>query len=217
LKTEKRKKKNFFIAVFLLVMFVLWTAAVSFIDVEAIGPRGSEIGLASVNGFVHRIVGVHMVLYVITDWLSLIPVAFGSGFGILGLVQLIRRKKIKMVDFDILVLGGFYIAMAAAYLFFERFVINYRPIIIDGYLEASYPSSTTVLVICLMTTAAMQLNSRIKNVLIRRCIVYMINIFTVFMVTARFVSGVHWTSDIVGGILLSLGLVMLYRAFVCKV
>lgn len=107
--------------------------------------------------------GVHFELYNITDWLGLVPLFVCMGFGILGLVQWIKRKSICKVDHDILILGGFYIITIAAYLLFESVVINYRPVLIGGILEASYPSSTTMLVMCVMPTAIMQLKSRIKN------------------------------------------------------
>jgi undecaprenyl-diphosphatase len=102
--------------------------------------------------------------------------------------------------------------MAAAYLFFEIFVINYRPVLIEGILEASYPSSTTLLAMCVMPTAAIQLNRRIKSIKFRKAAVCSINIFTVFMVLARLISGVHWLTDIIGGIFLSMGLVLIYYA-----
>lgn len=154
-----------------------------------------------------------MTLYTITDWLGLVPVFFALGFAILGLVQWIRRKHICKVDANLLILGGFYLAVIAAYLFFETNVINYRPILINGYLEASYPSSTTILVMCVMPTAVMQLNIRIKNPSLRHCAAFAIIGFIVFMVVGRLISGVHWFSDIIGGALLSTGLVMLYRFF----
>ena len=128
----------------------------------------------------------------------------------LGLVQWIKRKSIRKVDFDILVLGGFYIITIVAYLFFESVVINYRPVLINGYLEASYPSSTTMLVMCVMPTAVMQLGSRTKNKVLRNIIAVTIVAFIAFMVIGRLVSGVHWFTDIVGGALLSAGLVMMY-------
>lgn len=102
--------------------------------------------------------------------------------------------------------------MLAAYLFFEAFAVNDRPVLIDGYPETSYPSSTTVLVLCIMPTALMQLNARIKNRRFRRCIAAALSSFTAFMVIGRLLSGVHWFADIVGGILLSAGLVLLYGA-----
>ena len=196
----------------LLAAFVLWTVAVCFVDVRTIGPQGSSVGFASINGFVHTLTGVHFSLYHITDWLGLVPIFVCMGFGILGLVQWIKRKSICKVDHDILVLGGFYIITIAAYLLFESVAINYRPVLINGYLEASYPSSTTVLVMCAMPTAIMQLGSRIKNKVLRNIVVVTIIAFVAFMVIGRLISGVHWFTDIVGGALLSAGLVMMYYA-----
>ena len=205
-------KRKLGIAFGLLAAFILWTLAVSLVDVQAIGPRDSAVGFATINGWFHDLTGVDMNLYHITDWLGLVPVAFGFGFAILGLVQWIRRKSLFMVDRSILVLGGFYIVTLAAYLFFEDFVINYRPVLIEGFLEASYPSSTTLLVLCVMPTALIQLRNRITNPILRRIVCAAITAFMVFMVAGRLLSGVHWLTDIIGGILLAAGLVTLYDA-----
>jgi undecaprenyl-diphosphatase len=134
------------------------------------------------------------------------------GFGFLGLVQWIKRKSIRKVDRSILLLGGYYLVVMAAYVFFEVFAVNYRPVLIEGILEVSYPSSTTMLVLCVMPTALMQLNQRVKNGILRQCISAAIITFILFMVIGRLVSGVHWVSDIIGGALLSAGLVTLYDA-----
>ena len=210
---EKKNKKRLVLGASLVVAFVLWTILVCFVDVRAIGPEGSSVGFATLNGFVHELTGVNWLLYTVTDWLGLVPIAVALGFAILGLVQLIKRKSLWKVDHSILALGVFYIVVMAAYIFFEVVVINYRPTLIDGYLEASYPSSTTMLVMCVMPTAAMQLNVRIKNTVLRRCAVITIVAFTAFMVIGRLVSGVHWITDIIGGALLSAGLVTMYDVF----
>ncbi len=208
-------KRKFYFALCFLAAFTLWTTALCFVDVQPIGPRNSVVGLAALNRLFHNLTGVHMTLYNITDWLGLVPVAFGFGFAICGLVQWIRRKNILKVDTDILVLGGFYIVVLAAYLLFERFAVNYRPILINDFLEASYPSSTTLLVLCVMPTAMIQLQERIKLKSLCQCVLIAIAAFMGFMVIGRLVSGVHWVTDIIGGILLSAGLVSLYDA-VCS-
>ncbi len=209
----KKDKKGLVLGASLLAAFVLWTVLVSFVDVRAIGPEGSSVGFATLNGVVHELTGVNWLLYTVTDWSGLVPIAVALGFAIIGLVQLIKRKSLWKVDCSLLALGMFYIVVMAAYVFFETVVINYRPTLIDGYLEASYPSSTTMLVMCVMPTAAMQLKVRIKNTVLRRCTVIAIIAFTVFMVIGRLISGVHWITDIIGGALLSAGLVMMYDAF----
>ena len=206
-----KRKKKLIASAMLLAAFVLWTAVVMLVDVQPIGPQGSCVGLARLNGFVHALTGVHMTLYIATDWLSLLPVGICLGFGLLGLWQWIARKSIRRVDRDILWLGGFYIAVMAVYLLFECVAVNYRPVLIDGRLEASYPSSTTMLVLCVMTTAMMQAKRRLRGGWLRWAALAAALAFTVFMVGARLISGVHWLSDIVGGALLSSGLAMLYQ------
>ena len=207
---EKKNKKMLVLGAGLIVVFVLWTVLVCFVDVRTIGPEGSSVGFATLNGFVHELTGVNWLLYTVTDWLGLVPIAVALGFAILGLVQLIKRKSLWKVDHSILALGVFYIVVMAAYVFFEMVVINYRPTLIDGYLEASYPSSTTMLVMCVMPTAAMQLNARIKNTVFRRCAIIAIVAFTAFMVIGRLISGVHWITDIIGGAMFSIGIVTTY-------
>ncbi|MBQ2865820.1 MAG: phosphatase PAP2 family protein [Clostridia bacterium] len=211
---KKENQRNFCIATCVLLAFLLWTVAIQFVDVEAIGPQESSVGFATINQFVHNLTGVHMSLYTITDWLGLVPLVFVIGFALLGLVQWIKRKHLLKVDYNILILGGFYIVVMGVYVLFEMFVVNYRPVLINGYLEASYPSSATLLVMCVMPTAIMQFNARIKNDVLKRYLASAITAFIVFMVIGRLISGVHWITDIIGGALLSTGLVLMYRAII---
>lgn len=208
----KKRTQRYRIAFCLLAAFVLWTVAVCRVDVQEIGPQGSAVGFASLNLTVHRLTGVHRPLYNITDWLGLVPILFVLGFALLGLVQWIQRKDIRKVDRSLLVLGGFYLAVAAVYVFFEIVNVNYRPVWIEGFPETSYPSSTTVLVLCVMPTAWMQLHRRIQNTVWKRLVSWGICLFMAFMVVGRLISGVHWFTDIIGGALLSAGLVMLYHS-----
>ena len=213
---KKKSRRLFFLGASLLAAFVLWTVLVCFVDVQAIGPEGSSVGFATLNGCVHDFTGVNISLYVITDWLGLIPIGVAFGFAVLGLVQWIKRKSILKVERSILALGGFYIVVMAVYILFQMVVINYRPTLIDGYLEASYPSSTTMLVTCVMPTAMMQFRARIKNKVFSRCVMIAIAVFIVFMVIGRLVSGVHWITDIIGGALFSTAIVLMYYA-ICNI
>ena len=211
---KKENQRNFCTATCMLLAFLLWTAAIQLVDVQAIGPQESAVGFATINQFVHNLTGVHMSLYTITDWLGLVPLVFVMGFALLGLIQWIKRKHLFKVDYNILILGGFYIVVMAVYVLFEMLVVNYRPVLINGYLEASYPSSTTMLVMCVMPTAIMQFNARIKNDVLKRYLTSAITAFIIFMVIGRLISGVHWITDIIGGALLSTGLVLMYRAII---
>ena len=206
------KKNSWRIAsgLILIALFVLWTALVVCVDVRAIGPEGSSVGFAAVNGAFHALTGVHMGLYTLTDWLGIVPFVFVFGFAVLGLVQLIKRRSLLKVDRSLLALGVFYILVAIVYVFFEFVVVNRRPVLIEGVLEPSYPSSTTMLVLCVIPTAMMQLAGRIRSVPARAAVLIILGAFTVFMVVGRLVSGVHWLTDIIGGILISAGLVALY-------
>ena len=198
----------------LLLVFAAWTVLIRCVDVKAAGPYGSKVGFASWNIRFHNLTGVHMKLYEATDWLGLIPVLICGCFGILGLCQWIRRKNLFRVDADILLLGIYYLLVIAGYLIFEMIPVNYRPVLIDGALEASYPSSTTLLVVSVMPTLKFQADRRCGSQAVRRIAAGFSAAFSAFMVIGRLVSGVHWATDILGSVLLSAGLYLLYRAAV---
>lgn len=208
----KLHKKKFFVAFCFLAAFVLWTIALHHIDLQPIGPNDSMVGFAALNSAIHNLTGVHFSLYILTDWLSLVPLGICTVFGMMGLSQWIRRKSLSMVDTDLLALGAFYVIVIAVYALFEIYIVNYRPVLIDGVLEASYPSSTTMLVFCVMSTAIMQFQIRIRNLTWRKTATAISCGYLLLMIVLRFLSGVHWFTDILGGILLSTALVMFYAS-----
>ena len=207
----KKENKDLLLAMILLAAFVLWTILIQVVDVQTAGQNGTEIGFAAFNVWFHRITGTHMTLYTITDWLGLVPILICLCFGVLGLVQWIRRRSLLRVDPDLILLGIYYVLVIFAYLIFEMVPINYRPVLINGILEASYPSSTTLLVLSVMPTLKYQIDRRSESGMIRKVTTGFVLLFSVFMVLGRLISGVHWATDIIGSVLLSAGLFMLYR------
>lgn len=200
-----------------MALFAIWTALVLTVDVQSVGPNGTAVGFAAWNSWFHALTGVHMILYHITDWLGLVPVFVCMIFGALGLAQLVKRKSLRKVDGDLLLLGVYYGIVIGAYLLFEMIPINYRPVLIDGVLEASYPSSTTLLVLSVMPTLLFQAQRRLNHAVARNILCAAIVCFAVFMVVGRLMAGVHWLTDIVGAVFLSGGLFCLYGAAVSAV
>lgn len=198
----------------LVAAFVVWTLLIQTVDVQPVGQNGTDIGFATFNGWFHKLTGVHMTTYTITDWLGLVPLFICMVFGMIGLVQLIKRRSLLKVDYDIIVLGVYYILVMFGYVIFEMIPINYRPILINGFMEASYPSSTTLLVLGVMPTLVEQMNRRLKNAVLKRSIMVFTVLFSAYMVIGRLISGVHWFTDIVGSIFLSMGLFCIYKAVV---
>ena len=216
---KKNGKRVLFIGSMLVVAFAVWTALIQIVDVQPIGQNGTDVGFASFNSWFHKLTGVHMTIYTITDWLGLVPIFICMIFGGLGLIQLIKRRSLFKVDHDIICLGIYYVIVIFGYLIFEMIPINYRPILIKGIMEASYPSSTTLLVLCVMPTLMEQANRRLESAVAKKVIFIASIALSVFMVLGRLVSGVHWFTDIVGAIMLSTGLFCVYKAVVllgCK-
>ena len=211
---KENKKNTLFAGGIFIILFILWTILVRIVDVQPIGPNGTNVGFAAWNGWFHELTGVHMELYTITDWLGLIPVFVCMIFAGVGLNQWIIRRNLFKVDYDILILGIYYVFVILCYLFFEMIPINYRPILIEGRMEVSYPSSTTLLVLCVMPTLIEQTMRRLKHIKLKLIIRVVTVWFSVFMVLGRLVSGVHWFTDIVGAIMLSAGLFWIYKGVV---
>ena len=208
------EKRLLYRGILFLTLFSVWTGLIQVVDVQSIGPMESEVGFAALNCWFHELTGVHMWIYTITDWLGLVPIGICLMFGGLGFIQMIKRKSIWKVDFDIIALGIYYILVILGYLVFEMIPINNRPVLIDGLLEASYPSSTTLLVLSVMLTFLFQINRRLKKAKVKKLLCILTIGFSLFMVIGRLIAGVHWLTDIVGSILLSMGLFFMYQAVV---
>lgn len=214
-----KKNQNVLAGILLLVGFAVWTFLIQEVDVQPIGPNGSSVGFAALNGWFHQLTGVHWMLYTLTDWLGLVPICVCLIFAGAGFVQLVQRRSIFKVDLDIIMLGAYYVLVILSYLLFEMVPINYRPVLIEGFLEASYPSSTTLLVLSVMPTLYFQAQRRLNPNALRQTILIFSVLFSAFMVIGRLVSGVHWLTDIVGAVLLSSGIFLIYKAsvnFLCK-
>ena len=211
---NKSKKKSLLMGSISLAMFAVWTVLILTVDVQPLGQNGTSIGFATFNCWFHHFTGVNMAIYTITDWMGLVPVVICLIFAGIGLVQLIKRRSIFRVDADIMILGVYFVIVFLAYAIFEMIPINYRPILIEGIMEASYPSSTTLLVLSVMPALVEQIKRRLSGIRVKQIITIAAIAFSVFMVTGRLISGVHWFTDIVGGELLSAGLYMLYKAAV---
>ena len=214
-KIDSKSKKLFGITAGLFLLFIVFTMMVLLVDVQSIGPKDTKVGLATINQSVFGCLGVNLLWYEITDWLGLIAVLFALFFAVLGLVQLIKRKNLWKVDYEIILLGMFYILVAVIYLFFEIAIVNYRPVIMDNSLEASYPSSHAMIVICIMATAMIEFRKLFADKKALRAVLNTVSAAIILItVIGRLLSGVHWFTDIIAGVLLSSALVMLYYSSV---
>ena len=151
----------------LFILFIIFTALVMALDVQPIGPNESSVGLASINDAFRNALGTtesyNELWYDISELAGLIPLAMAGGFAILGLCQAIKRKSLLKVDNHLFVLAGFYAAVLVAYVAFEIVEINFRPVLMEGVLEASYPSSHTMLSLGICTTAIFELHELLKD------------------------------------------------------
>ncbi|MBR2366613.1 MAG: phosphatase PAP2 family protein [Oscillospiraceae bacterium] len=207
----KNGKKLIWISLLFFLLFAAFTAIVMTVDVQRIGPEETSVGLATFNGAYAKTVGYRDGWYRLSELTGTLSLLTAAAFSLWTLIQMIRRRGIFRAEKRLLLLLGFYALVAVIYVLFDHLVINYRPVILDEGLELSYPSSHTLLAMCVMGTAAVQLGVRfaerkaIRNLTVCTCVLLL-----VLTVVGRALSGVHWLTDIIGSILLSAALVFLY-------
>lgn len=207
-----KNKKNILICVLLVLISIIYTLLVKYVDTSIIGPNGSVVGFSSLNSFVFNLTGNNMTLYKITEILGIIPILIALMYAVIGLIQVIDRKSLK-VDKELIALGILYIIVILIYVFFEKCIINYRPVLIDGILEASYPSSHTLLSICICGSALLINKYLFNNKKIYKYINIISIISMVLIVLGRLLSGVHWASDIIGSIIISITLLKILETY----
>lgn len=213
----KNKRKYLIFGIAFFLMFIILTTIIKFIDVKNIGPHNSSVGLATINNFFVNKIGFHNKIYKLTEILGIIPIIIVLIYAIIGLYSLIEEKSFKKVNKNLYYLAIFYIIVLGIYVLFEKVIINFRPVIIEGILESSYPSSHTILAICICGSSIILNNAIFKNNKIAKFENIISFIIIILLPLLRFISGVHWFTDIIGGILLSLSLLLFFKYFVdCK-
>jgi undecaprenyl-diphosphatase len=217
--SSNKTKKYLFAMVSWTIVFIIYTLAVKFFMVAQVGPKGTSVGFGKLNKAIHQAIGTNMIWDNITDVFVIIAIVLAITVAVVGIIQAIARKSAKKIDKDILWTIIYYFLIIGMYFIFEQIPINYRPIITEGTLEYSYPSSHIMVLLCISFTLMYQVCSRVKNSFVKNCIKVIIIIFLFLSVVGRILSGVHWITDIIGSILISIVLSLLYMTiiiFKCK-
>ena len=203
------KKRNLLFSILFLFLAILFTILVQVVDVQAIGPNGSLVGFATINQLVFDTLKTNDTLYHLTEWVGILPVFIALLYALVGFGELIKAKDLRKVDKNLLSLAVFYIVVIGVYVLFEIYEVNYRPILMDGVLEASYPSSHTMMAICICGSSLF-ISKRIFKTQFAKGLNLLSILVMIFLVVGRLVSGVHWFTDILGGILISGALLMIF-------
>ena len=196
------------------VLFLVLIVLLKAVDVELDANTGKEIGLSSLNFAARDAIGERFGLYDLTEYLGYLAILIAACFAVWAVVRFFfARFDLRKTGLDFAVLAGLYVAVIFFYVLFEFLVINYRPILLDGKAEASFPSSHTMLAITVFVSASRILyrrfNLRVSPVLFS----LPFYLLAAFVTVARLLSGVHWLTDIVGGVLLSTALLFLFSFF----
>ncbi|MBQ1902184.1 MAG: phosphatase PAP2 family protein [Lachnospiraceae bacterium] len=210
---RRRKKINPVFPCITGALFLLLIVLVKYVDVSMVNETGTTIGLSHINMGFAAFTGVNVIWYKVTTVLGVFLLLFAGGFALIGLLQLIQRKSLLKVDYEILSLGGLYVVVVFLYALFEKVIINYRPILMDGKTEpeASFPSSHTMLVCVVMGSALMLIDRYIRDEKVARILKNICIVLIILTVVGRLICGVHWFTDILGGVLLSATLLMIFN------
>ena len=230
---KKTLKTNLILTISLYLIFTLYTVSVRFVDVALIGNKLSPVGFSSLNEVFFNLFskvkydGLYVdnrfqtINYNISEILGYISLLVAAFFVFVGLIQLLSNKSFKKINKNIYTLGGFYALVIVFYVFFETFVINYRPVLEynSSTPEPSYPSTHTMLSLCILISAIIVIPYLFKN--LNKKLYYAVSaLFYLIMiatVATRLMSGVHWFTDILGGVILSAALVMSFKTVVQEI
>lgn len=200
----------------LAAVSILFTLLVLYVDRRPVGPLGSLVGMAFLNKPLADAIGFHTFWYGLTQGLGLLALAICAGFAGLGLWQWITRKSLKAVDLRIILLGGLYTVTICLYLLFNKLALNYRPLLMPGETEpeASFPSSHCMLIVVVMGACLLMADHYLKASPRLRLIKGLCLVLIAVTVLGRLLSGVHWFTDIIAGVLISLTLLSAFKAVV---
>ncbi|MBP0969882.1 MAG: phosphatase PAP2 family protein [Oscillospiraceae bacterium] len=200
----------------LLAVSLLFTLLVKVVDVQAIGPQETSVGFAGLNKAFSDLIGTNMLLYKLTQLLGYLALGVVAFFGFGGMLQLVKRKSLMKVDRELRAAGVLYVVVLTLYVAFEKIIINYRPIIMPDETapEASFPSSHTLLACVVFGSAFILADTYVRKAKARRIVRIVFAALTAVMVIGRLLSGVHWLTDIIAGLLYSACLISAFKGYV---
>ena len=206
----QQPKRWWWVAVACTVIFILFTIMVTALDGQTVD--GHRLGLATMNGWWRDLVGVNAAWRVVSD-----VVAVGTVFGAVGLlivqiVAVVRGRGLRPVVRDWWGVDLVLISLGICYGLFQIVVINYRPLLMHGVAEASYPSSHVLLFATVWPLLILTLWRMTKRRWVRVTVMVVGMMVMLAGIVARALSGYHWLSDLVGGVLLGVTLVAWYLA-----
>lgn len=210
----KRVQRAAILTAILTGIFLLYTLLVKVVDVQAIGPMNTSVGFATVNGWFFKTLGTNDLFYTLSKIAGIICLAVAFLFAGIGAMQLYQRRSLMKVDKNLLCMGGIFLLVILLYVFFDKVPVNYRPVLEDGALEASYPSTHTMLACVIMGCAMIECGQVVTRKSALKYIRWFCWAMIAITIICRFLSGVHWFTDIIGGILISLAIVSLYYTLV---
>ena len=216
------KKGKFYLSGLFYVLFLALIVLLCVADRQPVGAGDTALGLAKLNVQLYKAFGIggsggtgfRPELYKLTELLGYFAILVLCVFALLGAAQLIRRRSLRKVDREILAMGGLFILTLVLYVFFEKVIINYRPIVLPGESgpEASFPSSHTVLVMVILGSVCMVLKKYISIPWLREAMRALCVLLILAMIAGRLLCGCHWFTDILGGVLLGCALLALFSA-----
>ena len=222
-----RKKTSWIIPVVLCFLFLIFTALAVAVDRQSFNPiavdkasgmelavqtEAQTVGLGGLNLSVSEKLGFKPTLYRASNYLGYLCLLVCAVMACCALLQWIRRRSLRRVDPDLFLLMGVFALFVVLYVLFEKLCLNVRPYALDGEIEASYPSTHTLFGALLMGASIVCLKDMHIKPGLKRAAVAACAVLGVLTVLCRLLSGVHWMTDIIGGLLLSAAVVYAYKA-----
>lgn len=190
---------------------------VIFFDVQPVGIYGSDLGFASLNTSFASLIGHNFTFAQISDYLGYAALLIVAIYALIGLFYLVKHKSFAKVPTSIYVLGAYYIIIGLIYVIFTFVAFNRRPVNYGDVFEPSFPSSHTILGLCVPLANIFMLKfSFLKDIFrgkkpLRLAIIIASIVLSSALVVLRTLSGIHWLTDIFGAILYSATLLSALR------
>lgn len=198
------KKRYLIISCASLLLFLLFLIMLYTVDVKNIGAGVTKVGLCFINN--HSFMASNASMWdKISDVCMYLGIGVIGALFILGVVQLIQRKNILKVDKEILVFGCLVVLMIIIWLFFDKvLIVNNRPILVDGKVECSFPSTHIMITSFALLSGSYYLFKKInkKHLTIIMYVASAIIVTICFL--GRVLSGMHFLTDAVCGLLMGL-------------